>query len=133
MKSVYPVPNYPLPFYPVPFLKRVSKKFAPFAVCSIPSATDADDIRVELYSPARSIVVALVKGEGFRRVDHDGFIALNGRCVHAYLLGNGSIECGVGVYEPVRLAWLSLYIPALDSGTSPDKLEFGTFSVSTAE
>ena len=119
---------------PVPFPVSSPKKAEPpFAICSIPSETDADDIRVELYSPARSIVVALVKGEGFRRVDHDGFIALNGRCVHAYLLGNGSIECGVGVYEPVRLAWLSLYIPALDSGTSPDQLEFGTFSVSSAE
>ena len=94
---------------------------------------DADGIRVELYSPARAIVVAVVRGEGFRRVDHDGIIALNGRCVPAYLLGNGSIECGVGSIEAVRLAWLSLYIPALDSGTSPDKLEFGTFSVSSAE
>lgn len=122
VSSVLPVP------FPVSSPKNAEP---PFAVCSIPSETDADDIRVELYSPSRSIVVALVKGEGFRRVDHDGFIALNGRCVSAYLLGHDSIGVGVGVNDEVRLAWLSLYIPALDRGTSPDKLEFGTFSVDT--
>lgn len=118
VSSVLPVP------FPVSSLKKAEP---PFAVL------DADGIRVELYSPARSIVVALVKGEGFRHVDHDGFIALNGRCVPAYLLGNGSIECGVGSIEAVRLAWLSLYIPALNRAADPAKLEFGTFSVSTAE
>ena len=114
---------------PVPFPKNAK----PFPVRYSSSTTNVDDILpVELYSPARSIVTAAVKGEGFRRLDVD-FIALNGRCVPAYLLGHDSIECGVGVYEAVRLAWLTLYIPALDSGISPDKLEFGTFSVSTAE
>ena len=132
MKSVYPVPNYPLPFYPVPFLKRVSKKFAPFAVCSIPSETDADDIPVELYSPARSIVTAVVKGEGFRRLDV-GSISLNGGGIPAFLLGHDFIEHGVGSYESGPCAWLSLYIPSLDRGVSPDQLEFGTFSVNAVE
>lgn len=101
-----------------------------FAASYIPSKTDADDIRVELYSPARSIVVAVAEGEGIRRVDVD-FIALNGRCVPAYLLGYGSIELDAGT--SLRAAWQSLYIPALADGVSPESLTFGTFSVSAAE
>lgn len=129
VSSVYPVPDYPLPFYPVPFSKRLSKKFAPFAVCSIPSETGADDIPVELYSPARSIVTAVVKGY-FRCLEVDS-IYLNAKATPAFLLGHDFIEHGVGSYESGPCAWLSLYIPALDRGVSPDKLEFGTFSVGT--
>lgn len=128
VSSGYPVSGSPIPFYPVPFSKKLRKKLAPFAVYSIPSESDADDIPVELYSPAPSIVTAVVKGEGFRRLDVD-FISLKGRCLPAFLLGHDSIEVG----SDGRAAWLSLYIPALGRGTSPDKLEFGTFSVSTAE
>ena len=117
---------YPVPLPPEKYRSSV------FAVCSIPSETDADDIPVELTSPARSIVVAMVRGEGFRRLDVDS-VSLNGSRVRAFVLGHDSIECGVGGYEPVRLAWLSLYIPALNRGTDPAKLEFGTFSVSSAE
>ena len=120
----------PVSVYPVPFPPE--KNRSGFANCYIPSETDADDIRVELYSPARSIVVAMVRGEGFRRLDVDS-ISLNGSRVRAFVLGHDSIEVGVGADDAVRLAWLSLYIPALNRGTSPDKLEFGTFSVSSAE
>ena len=124
----YPVPNYPVPLYSVPFTKRLGKKLAPFAVCSIPSETDSDGIPVELYSPARSIVIAVVKGEGFRRLDVDS-VSLNGVLCPAFLLGHDTCEVG----SDGRAAWLTLYIPALDRGTSPDKLKFGTFSVSAAE
>lgn len=121
----------PVSVYPVPLPPEKYRSSA-FAKCYIPSETDADDIPVELTSPSRSIVVATVRGEGFRRLDVDS-VSLNGSRVRAFVLGHDSIECGVGSYEAVRLAWLSLYIPALNRGTSPDKLEFGTFSVSTAE
>ncbi len=121
----------PVSVYPLPLPPEKYRSLA-FAVCSIPSETDADDIPVELVSPSRSIVVAMVRGEGFRRLDVDS-VSLNGSRVRAFVLGHDSIECGVGSYEAVRLAWLSLYIPALNRGTDPAKLEFGTFSVSTAE
>lgn len=122
VSSGYPVSGSPVPFYPVPFSKKLRKVPAPFAVL------DADGIPVELYSFAPSIVTAVVKGPRVLRLDVD-FISLKGRCLPAFLLGHDSIEVG----SDGRAAWLSLYIPALGRGTSPDKLEFGTFSVSSAE
>lgn len=120
------VPNYPVPLYNGAFTKRLGKKFAPFAVCSIPSETDSDGIPVELYSLAPTIVTAVVKGEGFRRLDVD-WVSLNGVLSPMFLLGHGTCEVG----SDGRAAWLSLYIPALARGASPDQLEFGTFSVGT--
>lgn len=120
VSSGYPVSGSPVPFYPVPFSKKLRKVPAPFAVL------DADGIPVELYSFAPSIVTAVVKGPRVLRLDVD-FISLKGRCLPAFLLGHDSIEVG----SDGRAAWLSLYIPALGRGTSPDKLEFGTFSVDT--
>ncbi len=123
--SLYPVPNYPVPLYSMPFTKRLGKKFAPFAVCFIPSETDSDGIPVELYSLAPTIVTAVVKGD-FTRLDVD-WVAENGAISPMFFLGNGSCELGSGV----RAAWLTLYIPALARGADPAKLEFGTFSVDT--
>ena len=125
-EPLYPVPNYPVPLYSMPFTKRLGKKFAPFAVCFIPSETDSDGIPVELYSLAPTIVTAVVKGEGFTRIDLDT-VWLNRVCSPMFFLGRGTCEVGSGV----RAAWLTLYIPALARGASPDKLEFGTFSVGT--
>ena len=136
--SLYPIPNYPVPLYSEPFNKRLGKKFAPFAVCSavrsVPWETvfdgipveDSDGIPVELYSLAPTIVTAVVKGEGFTRIDVD-MVSLNRVGSPMFFLGRGTCEVGSGV----RAAWLTLYIPALACGASPDKLEFGTFSVGT--
>lgn len=138
--SLYPVPNYPVPLYYMPYTKRLGKKFAPFAVCSavrsVPWDTvldgipveDSDGIPVELYSLAPTIVTAVVRGEGFTRIDVDT-VSLNRVGSPMFFLGNGSCELGSGV----RAAWLTLYIPVLARGADPAKLEFGTFSVSTAE
>lgn len=128
--SLYPVPNYPVPLYYMPYTKRLGKKFAPFAVCSavrsVPWATvldgipveDSDGIPVELYSFAPTIVTAVVRGEGFTRIDVDT-VSLNRVGSPIFFLATAAAS-SVRAFEPHgsrSISLLSLAVPTPPSSS----------------